>query len=121
MPDFDATTGDPIDGTNEFGRLFNYIDNYIPAFLAGGTAIPADVRTESELTTNNQLINFDLSSSLSATGNELFEIQASAGFNDDLGEFVVEFPDNSPTRNGEKGFGRPLVLGKGTCIYNICP
>jgi len=121
IADFDETTGDPITGTNEFGRLFNFIDNYIPAFLAGGTAIPAPIRTETEFATNSQFINLNLSSSTSATGNELFEIQAGAGFDDGLGEFMVEFPDNVSTRNGEKGFGRPLVLGRVLVFTTFAP
>jgi len=66
-------------------------------------------------------INLNLSSSTSATGNELFEIQAGAGFDDGLGEFIVEFPDNITIPNGEKGFGRPLVLGRVLVFTTFAP
>jgi len=114
-------TGAAILGTNEFGRLFNFIDNYIPAFLAGGTAVQTPIRTESEFATNSQFLNLNLSSTTSATGNELFEIQAGAGFDDGLGEFMVEFPDNVIAPDGEKGFGRPLVLGRVLVFTTFAP
>ncbi len=113
--------GSPIAGTNEFGRLFNFIDNYIPAFLAGGAAVSAPVRTESEFISNNQVIDLIGPTSVTAAGNELFGIQTSAGFDDGLGEFMVEFPDNVTTPTGEKGFGRPLVLGRVLVFTTFAP
>ena len=58
---------------------------------------------------------------ISASGNQLFETQASAGFDDGLGEFIVEFPDNETIPNGEKGFGRPLVLGRVLVFTTFAP
>lgn len=116
IADFDVNEN-PIAGTNEFGRLFNFIDNYIPAFLAGGTAVEAPIRTETEFITNEQVVKL----TNAPAGLGLFEASTTGGFNDGLGEFIVEFPDNTPTPGGEKGFGRPLVLGRVLVFTTFAP
>ncbi|MGH7799750.1 MAG: pilus assembly protein [Thermodesulfobacteriota bacterium] len=84
----------------DFGKLYNFIDNFVPSFLGGGTAVTT--KTEADFTTD-----------------EIIDLVPQGGFADQFttsggtgvqGEFIVRFPSNIPTPAGEKGFGSPVVI-----------
>ena len=121
IAEFD-TDGIAIAGTNEFGRLYNFIDNFIPSFLAGGEAVEVDIKTADDLIDAGQLVTLkETNADGESAPDNLFFAETAGGFNEGFGEFVVEFPDNITTKNGEKGFGRPLVLGRVLVFTSFAP
>ncbi|MGI9534380.1 MAG: hypothetical protein ACR2NW_05480, partial [Thermodesulfobacteriota bacterium] len=52
---------------------------------------------------------------------KLFRTVPDPGFDRSAGEFIVEFPDNEVTPNGEKGIGGPLVLNRLLIFTTFAP
>lgn len=100
---------------NEFGKLYNFIDSYIPAFLAGGTAVAAVMKTEGNFT-SGQFINLVAQSGVS----DQFTTSGGSTVNNQ-GEFIVRFPDNVSAPNGEKGFGSPAVINRVLVFTTYAP
>ncbi|HJZ05587.1 MAG TPA: PilC/PilY family type IV pilus protein, partial [Patescibacteria group bacterium] len=86
----------------DFGKLYNFIDDFVPSFLAGGTSISATTKTEADFTIG-EIID------LVPQGGFAQQFTTSGGA-DVEGEFIVNFPSNIPTPSGEKGFGSPVVI-----------
>ncbi|MFI5323769.1 MAG: pilus assembly protein [Thermodesulfobacteriota bacterium] len=103
-------TGDRRDPSNssESGKLYNFIDEYIPAFLAGGTAQGnTTIKTASTLISENQVITLKAQSGV----NGQFVSSVGTNFSSTNGEFLVIFPGNVANPPlGEKGFGVPVVI-----------
>ncbi len=87
----------------DFGKLYNFIDNFVPSFLAGGTPISATTKTEADFTPIEEIID------LVPQGGSPNQFTTTGGTNVQ-GEFIVNFPSNIPTVSGEKGFGSPVVI-----------
>jgi type IV pilus assembly protein PilY1 len=102
---------------NQFGKLYNFLDLYIPAFLAGGTAVTAAMKTEGNFT-SGQFINLVAQSGVS----DQFTTSGGTTVNNQ-GEFIVIFPDNVGTANGngEKGFGSPAVINRVLVFTTFAP
>ncbi len=100
---------------NEFGKLYNFIDTFIPAFLTGGTAVTAAMKTEGNFT-SGQFINLVPQSGVS----DQFTTSGGTTINNQ-GEFIVRFPDNVTTPNGEKGFGSPAVINRVLVFTTFAP
>ncbi|MDA2918975.1 hypothetical protein MYX76_05695 [Desulfobacterota bacterium AH_259_B03_O07] len=103
----------------QFGKLYNYIDTFIPAFLAGGTAVaPASFKTEGDFDAG-QIVDLV---SLAGVPDQ-FTTEGGSTINNQ-GEFIVRFPDNLDTSGdsnvesslGEKGFGTPVVI-RGVLLF----
>src|SRR3990170_1352302 len=86
----------------DFGKLYNFIDEFVPSFLAGGTSISATTKTEADFTIG-EIID------LVPQGGFAQQFMTSGGA-DVESEFIVNFPSNIPTPSGEKGFGSPVVI-----------
>ncbi len=114
-------TGDRRDPSNieKSGKLYNFIDDYIPAFLAGGTAIGGlQIKTASTLITAGQVIELQLQSGVT----EQFVSSGSGTFSADQGEFLVKFPSNLGNPElGEKGFGVPVVINRVLIFTTFAP
>jgi len=97
--------------TDKFGKLYNFIDGFIPAFLAGGTAIPASqVKTDQFLTDAGLVITL---SNQAGVANQFIASVNDQTLIDAANEFIVVFPgSNSGTPGGEKGVGRPVVANR---------
>jgi Tfp pilus tip-associated adhesin PilY1 len=106
----------------QFGKLYNFIDAYIPAFLAGGAPVSVATKTEADLT--GQII--DIVPLAGVTGQ--FTTEGASTFNNP-GEFIVRFPDNLDTSvspavenpMGEKGFGTPVVIARALIFTTFAP
>lgn len=85
----------------DFGKLYNFIDEYRPSFLGGGSAVTT--KTEADFTPIEEIID------LVPQGGFAQQFTTSGGSNVQ-GEFIVNFPSNIPTVSGEKGFGSPVVI-----------
>lgn len=114
-------TGDRRDPSSRLkaGKLYNFIDDYIPAFLAGGTAVGGQtVKTATTLISANQVI--DLTGQSGVDGQ--FISSKGNNFNADQGEFLVRFPNNlgNPSE-GEKGFGVPVVINRVLIFTTYAP
>ena len=104
-------TGDRREPTDneKFGKLYNFIDDFIPAFLAGGTAVQASqVKTEEYLTSRDLVVNL---SAQSGVANQFEAVSVDQTAINANGEFLVNFPGGSNTL-GEKGIGRPIVANR---------
>ncbi len=101
--------------TSELGKLYNFIDGFIPAFLAGGAAVTVTTKTEANFT-SGQII--DLVSQSGVEGQ--FTTQGGSTVNNQ-GEFIVRFPDNIGSSNGEKGFGTPVVINRVLIFATFAP
>jgi len=122
----DPSDDTPIPGTFEFGSLYNFIDSYVPAFLAGGAPIPVStpLKTEQQLVNDNQVIEIE-----SFVGGTIppelkaFQVNPVASFDNARGEFVVRFPDNLVLTDpkGEKGFGSPTVINRVLVFTTFAP
>jgi len=115
-----AITGNrrnPTD-TCQFGKLYNFIDSSIPAFLAGGTAISQSTITEADFG-SGQIIDLVPLAGVA----DQFTTEGGSTINNQ-GEFIVRFPDNIDTSGatnidsslGEKGFGTPVVI-RGVLLF----
>jgi Tfp pilus tip-associated adhesin PilY1 len=102
-------------GTAEFGKLYNFIDTFIPAFLAGGTAVTAPMQTESNFT-SGQIINIVPQSGVS----NQFTTSGGSTINNQ-GQFIINFPANVSTPSGEKGFGSPVVVNRVLIFTTFAP
>jgi hypothetical protein len=125
-------TGDEREpsSTDKFGKLYNFIDDFIPAFLAGGTAI-----TASKVKTDQLLTDAGLVITLSSQGGVADQFTASVNDQtliDAANEFIVVFPlsnesvdsdadfiDDTP--GGEKGVGRPIVANRLLIFATFAP
>ncbi len=87
----------------DFGKLYNFIDEYRPSFLGGGS--PVDTKTEAGPPGGPPIVIIDLV----PQGGSANQFTTSGGTNVQ-GEFIVNFPSNIPTVSGEKGFGSPVVI-----------
>lgn len=114
-------TGDRRDPSSilKSGKLYNFIDDYIPAFLAGGTAVGGGViKTASTLISDGQVIELAAQSGVEGQ----FVSSASNNFSADQGEFVVKFPSNLGNPElGEKGFGVPVVINRVLIFTTYAP
>jgi len=97
----------------DFGKLYNFIDNFVPSFLAGGTPISATTKTEADFTTD-EIID------LVPQGGFADQFTTSGG-TDVQGEFIVNFPDNVSAVTGEKGFGSPVVINRVLVFTTFSP
>ncbi|MEQ9619197.1 MAG: PilC/PilY family type IV pilus protein [Deltaproteobacteria bacterium] len=115
------TTGDRRDPSNvlKSGKLYNLIDDYIPAFLAGGTATGGlPVKTATTLISAGQVIELQAQSGVT----EQFISSADNNFTSDQGEFLVIFPSNlTIPQGGEKGFGVPVVINRVLIFTTFAP
>jgi len=114
-------TGDRRDPSSilKAGRLYNFIDDYIPAFLAGGTASGGQtIKTASYLISAGQVIALDEQSGVDGQ----FVSSSGNSFQSDQGEFLVLFPDNlGEDVLGEKGFGVPVVINRVLIFTTYAP
>lgn len=101
------------------GKLYNFIDDYIPAFLAGGTAVGGQtVKTATTLISANQVISLQAQSGVDGQ----FVSSASNSFSSDQGEFLVKFPSNlGNPQLGEKGLGVPVVINRVLIFTTYAP
>jgi hypothetical protein len=107
----------------QFGRLYNFIDSFVPAFLAGGSAVSVATKTEADIAAG-QIINIVPLAGVAGQ----FTTQGGSTINNQ-GEFIVRFPDNvitsggnnveSPT--GEKGVGTPVVIQRALVFTTYAP
>lgn len=102
-------------GTAEFGKLYNFIDTFIPAFLAGGSAVTASMQTGSNFT-SGQIINLVAQSGVS----NQFTTSGGSTINNQ-GQFIINFPANVSTPSGEKGFGTPVVVNRVLIFTTFAP
>lgn len=114
-------TGDRRDPSSilKSGKLYNFIDDYIPAFLAGGTAAGGNtIKTASTLITAGQVIELTAQSGVEGQ----FVSSASNNFSSSQGEFLVKFPSNLGNPElGEKGFGVPVVINRVLIFTTYAP
>jgi len=114
-------TGDRRDPSNieKSGKLYNFIDDYVPAFLAGGTAQGGlTIKTATTLVSAEQVIELELQSGVDGQ----FISSEGNNFNADQGEFLVLFPSNlSNPQEGEKGFGAPVVISRVLLFTTFAP
>jgi Tfp pilus tip-associated adhesin PilY1 len=110
-------TGDRREPTNtgEFGKLYNFIDDFIPAFTAGGTAVNVAMKTEGNFT-SGQIINLVAQSGIS----NQFTTSGGSTVNNQ-GEFIINLPNNVSTPSGEKGFGSPVVINRVLVFTSFAP
>ncbi|MGH7885028.1 MAG: pilus assembly protein, partial [Thermodesulfobacteriota bacterium] len=114
----------PIDGTFQFGRLYNFIDDFVPAFLAGGSSIGGNLRSEADLLP--QLVTLTIPGN-TFTNNEFndensqFQISPNSNFEQGRGEFIVEYPNNENQPRGEKGIGTPVVIDRVLFFTSFAP
>jgi Tfp pilus tip-associated adhesin PilY1 len=120
-------TGDRRDPSSieKSGKLYNFIDDYVPAFLAGGTAAGGgEVKTATNLISANQVIELEPQTGVSGlTGiEEQFVSSVVNDFNAEQGEFLVLFPSNlNDPEEGEKGFGIPVVINRVLIFTTYAP
>lgn len=116
-------TGDRRDPSNivKSGKLYNFIDDYVPAFLAGGSAIGGlPIKTATTLISAGQVIELQLQSGVVV--GEQFVSSGSGTFSSDQGEFLVKFPGNlGNPEEGEKGFGVPVVINRVLIFTTFAP
>jgi hypothetical protein len=109
--------------TLQYGKLYNFIDTYIPAFLAGGAPSPVPIKTEADFNAGEIIDIVPL-----AGVTDQFTTQGGSTINNQ-GEFIVRFADNidssvdpaveSPM--GEKGFGPPVVIARTLLFTTFAP
>lgn len=101
------------------GKLYNFIDDYIPAFQAGGTAQGGQtIKTATTLISANQVIDLQAQSGVDGQ----FVSSTSNNFSSTQGEFLVRFPNNlGNPQLGEKGFGVPVVINRVLIITTYAP
>ncbi|MGQ0793623.1 MAG: pilus assembly protein [Deltaproteobacteria bacterium] len=102
------------------GKLYNFIDGFIPSYLAGGSAVAASMKTEGSFA-SGQIIDI-VPQTISGGTLEQFTVTGGSGIGN-LGEFMVRFPNNGATNNpgGEKGFGTPIVLNRVLVFSTFAP
>ncbi len=109
----------------QFGRLYNFIDPFIPAFLAGGGAVGATTKTRDDFDPSaGQVLNLVPS----GNGDNLFNIQGTDPQNNQ-GEFMVNFPNNLDSSGGnttvdpkgEKAIGVPVVINRVLIFTTFAP
>lgn len=114
-------TGDRRDPSSvlKYGKLYNFIDDYIPAFLAGGTAAGGQtIKTASYLVSAGQVIELGEQSGVDGQ----FVSSSGGSFQSDQGEFLVIFPSNLGDEElGEKGFGVPVVINRVLIFTTYAP
>jgi Tfp pilus tip-associated adhesin PilY1 len=114
-------TGDRRDPSSALksGKLYNFIDDYIPAFLAGGTATGGQtIKTASYLISAGQVIEIGAQSGVE----DQFVSSSGNNFQSDQGEFIVVFPSNLGEEEfGEKGFGVPVVINRVLIFTTYAP
>jgi len=116
--------GKPRRGTHNAGRLYNFIDTYIPSFLAG--SLEATVNSGLVMRTSNNIRTITLTSD--GDNSNLFNSNVTET-NDDIeetdpgnGEFIVEFPNNEGDAfGGEKGTGTPWVIDSVLVFVTYAP
>jgi Tfp pilus tip-associated adhesin PilY1 len=114
-------TGDRRDPSNieKSGKLYNFIDDYVPAFLAAGTSQGGlTIKTATTLISAEQVIELELQSGVDGQ----FISSAGNNFNAEQGEFLVMYPSNlSNPQEGEKGFGAPVVISRVLIFTTFAP
>ncbi len=100
---------------NQFGKLYNFVDTYIAAFFTGGIVTPVAMKTEANFTVG-QIIELVPQSGIT----DQFTTQGGSTINNQ-GEFIVIFPDNVGTPNGEKGIGSPAVINRQLFFTTFSP
>jgi Tfp pilus tip-associated adhesin PilY1 len=107
----------------QFGKLYNFIDAYIPAFLAGGAPVTVPIKTEADFNAGQIIDIVPL-----AGVTDQFTTQGGSTINNQ-GEFIVRFADNLDTSlspavenpMGEKGFGPPVVIARTLLFTTFAP
>ncbi len=119
-------TGSRRDPSNVelFGKLFNIIDHYVPAFLAGGpegtaTGTTTGKKTEDDFSTG-EVIEIIEQAGLGEDSAQQFTTQGGSSINNQ-GEFMVVFPDNVSEVKGEKGIGTPIVINRTLVFTTFAP
>ncbi len=120
-------TGDRRDPSSiqKSGKLYNFIDDFIPAFLAGGSAAGGEtIKTATTLISAQQVIEFEEQAGIAGQFTSS-PIEADA-FDVDQGEFLVIFPRNiiqgaGDQQDGEKGFGSPIVINRVLVFATFTP
>ena len=108
-----------VPGTHNAGRLYNFIDTFIPSFLAGSL----------ETSTARMLTSVDITRTITLTrdGNsDLFNSNVTETTEDTdtgNGEFIVEYPNNAgdDVFGGEKGTGTPWVIDSVLVFLTYAP
>lgn len=118
------TTGDRRDPTNAdlYGKLYNFIDSYVPAFIGGGIASNDVLKTESDLSVTVNITQ----SGTNLSGLPNFTVDPDPMSTD--GEYVVDFPngcntseDSGCAEGGEKGIGTPIVFQNVVLFTTFAP
>lgn len=108
---------------DSFGKLFNIIDPYIPAFLAGGESgssiEPTMYRTEDDFD-SGEIIELVPQTGLGEDASPQFTTQGGSTVNNQ-GQFIVIFPDNVSELSGEKGIGTPVVINRVLVFTTFAP
>jgi len=108
-------------GTHNAGRLYNFIDTFIPSFLAGSLEA-------SRASDRGMLISSDITKTITLTrqgDSDLFNSNVTESTEDtdtESGEFIVEYPNNAAEDfAGEKGTGKPLVIDSVLVFLTFAP
>jgi Tfp pilus tip-associated adhesin PilY1 len=107
-------------GTAGFGKLYNFIDGFIPAFLAGGSAVTVSMQTEGNFTLG-QMINLVAQSGVSNQFTTSVNGTTGGQISGNQGQFIVNFPANVTIPSGEKGFGSPVVINRVLVFATFAP
>lgn len=118
------STGSRRDPSNIelFGKLFNFIDPYQPAFITGGedaSPVTVPMKTESDFS-DGQIIEIVSQGDTGDGQAEQFTTQGGNAVNNQ-GEFIVIFPDNVDEPSGEKGVGTPVVINRVLVFTSFAP
>jgi Tfp pilus tip-associated adhesin PilY1 len=113
-------TGNRRDPSNvlEFGKLYNFIDEFVPAFLAGGIAVSTTRKIEGNFNNPGQVISL-----VPQTGTGISDQFTTSGGTtiNNQGEFIVKFPNNVSSPGGEKGFSSPVVINRVLIFATFAP
>lgn len=110
-----SLTTNSTTGTAEFGKLYNFIDGFVPAFFTGGSAVTTSMQTEGNFT-SGQIINLVAQSGVS----NQFTTSGGSTVNNQ-GQFIINFPNNVSNPSGEKGFGSPVVVNRVLVFTTFAP
>ena len=112
-----------VSDSTQSGKLYNFIDTFVPAFIAGGTSAGKITKTRGDFDSNPGLI-IDLVP-IAGTDPPLFETDGGSTVANQ-NEFMVRFPNNNDGSNnqvqgGEKGIGTPVVVNRVLVFTTFAP
>ena len=111
--------GNEVAGTHNAGRLYNFIDTFIPSFLAG--SVEASQASDKGMLTSGDITR---TITLTRVGNsDLFNSSITETPDTRYGEFIVEYPNNAGNGvfGGEKGTGTPWVIDSVLVFLTFAP